>query len=251
MLFESLKNFHDLVYVLTIPSATDRHENAVQQLGEGNFEFVYGVDKNDVSKEEFAAKGIYDESVARQTDRRNKPMTLGHICCSLGHRMIYERFLATDAVRALIFEDDVVVNEIAEDEVEAAVSSVPPDAELIYWGWAGGSYRPWFGAVKQALYHSQHGLGLERYNHTMIGNLYSRPFNDHFDIAGKHFLTHAYSITRSAAEALIKWNTPIKLNSDNALMYAVLNGDVRGYVSRRQLFNQRSFDKSDPLLSLT
>ena len=251
MLSPALKNFHDRVYVLTIPSATERQANVIEQLGDGNFEFVFGVDKNEVSKEELTLKGIYDESIAMRTDRRSKPMTLGHICCSLGHRMVYEAFLSTDAQTALIFEDDVVVNEVPENTVENAIANVPADAELIYWGWQGGGYRPWFGAAKQTLYHIQHSIGLERYDHTMIKNLYSRPFNEYFDIAGKHFLAHSYTVTRRAAEALIKWNTPIRLNGDNALMYAVLSGDVKGYLSKNQIFGQRSANPNDPLKPLT
>jgi hypothetical protein len=251
MLFDALKEFHDSVYVLTIPSAIERQESVRQQLGDGNFEFVYGVDKNDVSKQELEEKGIYKEAVARKTDRRNKAMTLGHICCSLGHRMIYERFLASSGKRCLIFEDDVVAYDVDDDKVRSSVAAIPPDAELVYWGWEGGGYRPWYGGAKQMLYHSQYALGLLRYDHTMIRNLYSRPYNEHFDRAGKHFLAHSYTVTRRAAEVLIEWNTPIRLNGDNALLYAVLNGDVTAYVARNRLFGQRSGDETDPVQSLT
>jgi glycosyl transferase, family 25 len=251
MLQESLKAIHDHVYVLTIRSATDRHENALRQLGEGNFEFVYGVDKSDVSMPEFEAAGIYDEKLARRTDRRNKPMTLGHICCSLGHRMIYEKFLASGGERCLIFEDDVVSLDVDAAEVGPAVAAIPSDADLIYWGWKGGGYRPMFGAAKQALYHVQHSLGFLRYDHVMIENLYARPCNEHFDRAGKHFLAHAYTINRKAAEVLIKWNTPIKLNGDNALLYAVLNGDVTAYIARKPIFGQRSANPSDSMQTMT
>ncbi|MBA2379880.1 MAG: glycosyltransferase family 25 protein [Blastocatellia bacterium] len=251
MLSPALKSIHDAVYVLTISRAEDRQENVRTELGEGNFEFVYGVDKRDVSLEQFVSDGIYDEALARRTDRRNKAMTLGHICCSLGHRMIYEKFLESGAERALIFEDDVVRFAVDEVVIAEMVAAVPEDADLIYWGWEGGGYRPAWGGVKIALYHVQHALGLLRYNHTMIRNLYSQPYNDHFDVAGKHFLAHSYTVNRRAAEALLKWNTPVKLNADNALIYAVMNVDVRGYLARKQLFGQRSADKNDPMATLT
>lgn len=251
MLSESLKSLHDKVYVITIKSAVDRHRNVVEQLGEGNFEFIYSVDKRDVSLDQFIADGTYDESLARRTDRRNNAMTLGHICCSIGHRRVYETFLKTDFERALVFEDDMVASDVGESEIVDAIKNIPPDADLIYWGWEGGGYAPWYGGIKKALYHFQHVFGLERYDHTMIGNLYSRPYNEHFDRAGKHFLAHAYTINRRAAEALIKWNTPIKLNGDNALLYAVLNGDVNAYIARKQLYGQRSADSSDPMQTLT
>ncbi len=251
MLSESLKAFHDNVYVITIESAADRHRNVIEQLGEGNFEFVYSVDKRDVTLEHLIADGTYDEAIARRTDRRNKAMTLGHICCSIGHRRVYERFLQSGADRALVFEDDMVAFDVPENEMAASIANVPGDADLIYWGWEGGGYAPWYGGFKQALYHVQHTFGLERYDHTMIRNLYSRPYNQYFDRAGKHFLAHAYTINRRAAEALVRWNTPIKLNGDNALLYAVLNGDVTAYIARKQLYGQRSADSSDPMQTMT
>jgi GR25 family glycosyltransferase involved in LPS biosynthesis len=251
MLSPALKDYFERRYVLTIGSAVDRHANVRDQLGEGNFEFVTGVDKMEVSMDKMIADGIYDESLARKTDRRNKPMTLGHICCSLGHRMIYERFLESGAGRCLIFEDDVVVNPVSENIIESMIEMIPSDAELIYWGWEGGGYRPLFGGVKQMLYHFYHVLGFLKYDHTMIENLYSRPYNEHFDVAGKHFMTHAYSVSRSAAEALVRLQTPVKLNADNALMYAVLSGKIRAYVARPKLFVQRSADSSDPMTTLT
>jgi glycosyl transferase, family 25 len=251
MLFESPKQYHGAVYVLAIPSARDRHENVVSELGEGNFEFVYGVDKNDVSIEQFIERGIYDEDLARQADRSSKPMTLGHICCSLGHTMIYETFLESDAERCLIFEDDIVDLHMEESVTAAALDAVPRDAGLIYWGWLGGGYAPWCEPPKQQLYHVYRSLGFLKYDHAMIRNLYSRPFNQYFDIAGKHFCSHAYTVTREAASRLIALNTPIILNADNLLMYAVMGENVRGYVARTRLFSQRSLDPVDSLGSLT
>jgi glycosyl transferase, family 25 len=251
MLFESLRQYHDAVYVLTIPSARDRHENVVRELGEDNFEFVFGVDKNDASIGQFIEDGVYDNRMARETDRSSKPMTLGHICCSLGHRMIYEKFLESDAERCLIFEDDVVVNDVDERTVSKIVEHAPVDAELIYWGWEGGGYRPLHGHLKQVLYHVQHSLGLLKYNHTMIRNLFARPYDEYFDIAGKHFLAHAYTVNRRGAEVLLKWATPIIMNADNALRYAIMNGELSAYISKTRLFDQRSSNAADPMQTMT
>ena len=85
----------------------------------------------------------------------------------------------------------------------------------------------------------------------MIRNLYMKPYNEHFHISSVNFLLHSYTITRPAAEKLIELNTPINLNSDHAAVYAILNGDIRGYVSRKQFFGQRSIDPSDPVESQT
>ncbi len=251
MLSPVLRSFHDKAYVLTIASAAERQENVRQQLGEGNFEFVYGIDKETTSKDEFINAGIYDEVLARRVDPKDRVMTLGHICCALGHRMVYEKILESDCERALVFEDDVVDLAVAEEDVLLSLSSVPDDAELIYWGWSGGRFKPALGALQQAVFHARYAVGRYKLNHRMIRNLYMKPHNEHFDVSSVNFLLHAYTITRSAAETMVKWNTPIAYNSDHAAIHAILDGDIRAYVSKKQLFGQRSFDPDDPLESMT
>ena len=251
MLSPILKSFHDRTYVLTIESAVERHENVRTQLGEGNFEFLFGVDKETVTKEGFVEAGVYDEERAIRSDPKDRAMTLGHICCALGHRMIYERMLESDCQRALIFEDDVVDLGIEDETIVAAIENLPPDWELIYWGWSGGRFKPLLGGLQQMIFHIRYVLGMYKFNHRMIRNLYMRPYNEYFDRSSVNFLLHSYSITRSAAETLVKWNTPITMNSDHAAIHAVLDGDIRAYVSRKQFFGQRSFDPQDPLESMT
>jgi glycosyl transferase family 25 len=250
MLFAALKRSFDAVYVLTIPRAKDRQERVAETLGEGNFEFIFGVDGNGTTKEQLLSEGIYDEEKAREIDRSGRTMTVAEVCCALGHAKIYRKMLAEGHQKVLIFEDDVVRLPFSDAEVDQAVSDMPPDADLIYWGWKGGGYRPWYGRAKQMLYHLQHSLGLLKYDHVMIENLYSRPFNRSFDRAGKHFCAHAYSVNRRAAETLLEMNTPIVLNADNVMLYAVLQDRINAYLCRTPLFDQRSLDPNDPTPSL-
>jgi GR25 family glycosyltransferase involved in LPS biosynthesis len=240
MLSPALKNFHDAVFVVTAPGFDERQQSAREQLGEGNFEFVYGINKASTSKHELIKQGVYDEQRAIDLDRSSKPMTLGHICCSYGHRLAYQRMIDNSIERALIFEDDLSVLPVAETEIEKIVAAVPTDAELVYWGWSGVDKRPRLGGAKQSLYKLYHSFGALKYNHTMIDNLYPAEINDYFLLAGKFFGAYAYTVTLSGARTLLEWNTPIALNGDNALMYAVLNGDIRGYVSRVKVFGEHS-----------
>lgn len=249
MLWPALKELHDSVLVVTADGFDDRHESVTRELGADNFEFVYGVNKASTSMEELIERGIYDEQRAIKLDRRGKPMTIGAICCSIGHRMAYERFLKTDGRRCLILEDDVRMGEYSDDHVSRVVRDSPPDADLIYWGYSLGGRRPPGGVLKQAFYHVIHSLGILKYDHTMIRNLYDQPYNEHFDIAGKHLLSHAFTISRHGAEQLIKWNTPIALNADTNMLYAVTTNDVRGYAAREQIIGQRSIDPSDAMIT--
>ena len=251
MLSKSFRDFHDGAFVVTVKGFADRQESSRNELGDGNFEFIYGVDKSTVTKDQMLADGIYDEQRAIEIDRSGKPMTLGHICCSIGHANVYRHIVENGIERAMIFEDDVVVLPADEAHIATAIEHTPTDADLIYWGWTGIEKRPKFAAAKQQLYKVQHSLGLLKYNHRMIDNLYPREHNKYFMVAGKHFCAHAYTLTLSGAKTLLRWNTPVVLNADNALMYAVMNGDLRAYVSTQQFFGQRSLDESDPIQSLT
>jgi len=251
MLSPALRNFHDGVFVVTAPGFEDRQESVRRELGEDNFEFIFGINRNSTSKEELTAQGIYDEARAIKLDRSSKPMSLGHVCCSIGHANVYRHMIKNGIERALIFEDDVVVNPLEERYIETIVADIPHDAELVYWGWSAGGYRPVHGYLKQMLYHVQHSIGALKYDHTMIDNLFAEPYNDHFDIAGKRLLGHAYTVTLSAAKRILELNTPIALNADNALLYAVLRGLARAYNSKNKLFGQRTMDLNDPLVTAT
>lgn len=251
MIFKALHDHHDHRYVLTTPLNDARRTLLRAELPGWDLDLFVGVDGRDVSKAALQADGTYDEAAAVAIDRRRRTMTTGAICCALGHRMIYEAFLRSTHQRVLIFEDDVRVIPTGEGEVQAMLQAVPDDAELVYWGWTGIAQRPWFGPAKQALYHAQHALGFLRYNHTMIRHLYPRPVNPHFAAAGKQFCAHAYTLTRAGAAKLIQRQTPIVLNADNAMMYSILNGELRAYIALAPVFGQASLDRTSGVPSLT
>jgi len=73
MLSPASRSFHDKVYVLTTPAATERQRRVKEELGEGNFEFVFGFDKKDVSIDELAVSGIYDPTSETPVDGRDHP----------------------------------------------------------------------------------------------------------------------------------------------------------------------------------
>lgn len=251
MLSPALRSFHDKVYVLTTPAAADRHQNCIDQLGEGNFEFVYSLDKNTVTIDELIRDGVYDDEAAIRVDRWDRSMTLGHICCAFGHRKIYQQLLESGHERVLVFEDDVVDLDVPEDEIAAAIAAVPEDGDIIYWGWSHGKLWSVFGELQNWVFHVRRAFGSYRYTHRQIRNLYMRPYNDHFDVSAGNYLLHSYSITRRGARVLIDANTPITRDADNVPIWSILNRDMKGYVTRKQFFGQRSRDPKDPMESST
>jgi len=251
MLSAALKNFHDGVFVISANGFEERQENARRELGPDNFQFIFGINRDATSKEELIANGMYDEARAIELDRSSKPMSLGHICCSIGHANVYRHIVENEIQLALILEDDLTVLPVDEATISNILAKVPEDAELIYWGWKGETKAPFHAPLKKWIYKMQHDLGLLTYTHTMIDNLYPREFNEHFMTAGKTFFTHAYSLTYKSAETLLRINSPVALNADNALMQGVLSGEIRAYVSKQQLFGQRSHLDAAAMPSLT
>ncbi len=253
MLSPALKAFHDKVYVLTTHAATERQQAVVEELGEGNFEFVYGIDKQTTSIEEMTRTGVYKHTtvISQAVDRTFPRMTIGHICCAIGHRMVWEKFVETGAQKALIFEDDLVSNGVPENEIEAMLRRAPPDAEIIYWGWWLGRFRPWSRIAQQGIDHMRSALGLYPDTHTQIRNRFMKRYNKYYHTSAGNYLHHAYTLTRSGAETMIEMNTPIVMNSDHVPIKAIEHGHMRGYVARTELFWQRSHDTRDPEKSMT
>ena len=240
MLSRHFIDAHDAVFVLTAAGFDERQRSTTEQLGSGSFEFVFGVNMKDVALEQLRADGVYDEPRAISLNRGNHPMSLGEVCCSMGHNIIYHRMEEQGIERALIFEDDVTVAVEEEERISAAIADVPSDAELVYWDWSGWEYRPWYATVKENLYYLQHRLGLMKMNPTMISNMFPRPYNASFMVAGRNFCTGAYSITLAGARKLLILNEPIALQSDNAIMHACLNGELRCYLSKTRFFSQHA-----------
>jgi GR25 family glycosyltransferase involved in LPS biosynthesis len=237
------------VYVVTVQPHEERQENTRTELGDGNFEFVFGIDQRQFTKEQLIKDGVYDERLARELDPKGRDMTLAQICCTHTHLQIYKDMLEKGVERALIFEDDLRTIPFSEQEMSDAISNLPADFDVILWGWFGGRFRPPLGALQQAIFHVKHFLGLYKFNHRMIRNVYMRPYNAYFNVGAVNYGTYAYTVTRSGAEKLITLNTPIAHICDHVTIYGALRGELKMYVSTRQFFGNRSVDPEDPLES--
>jgi hypothetical protein len=187
MLFDALRDFHDGVFVISANGFEERQENARRELGPDNFQFIFGINRDATSKEELIATARTMKPVRSRLDRSSKPMSLGHICCSIGHANVYRHIVENEIQLALILEDDLTVLPVDEATISNILAKVPEDAELIYWGWKGETKAPFHAPLKKWIYKMQHDLGLLTYTHTMIDNLYPREFNEHFNDRRKDF----------------------------------------------------------------
>ena len=90
---QSLQNFFDKIFVVTIPRFTDRHKKVAESLQDLSFDFFQGFDKMQLDLEKAKQDGTYDEAKAIKMQRQGKALNSGEIACSLSHRMVYEEMI--------------------------------------------------------------------------------------------------------------------------------------------------------------
>lgn len=235
--FQAINHYFDAVYVLTLERATDR-QAAFREAFDGlDYQFFLGADKAQFHIPDLIQAGIYSEELAIKNHRYSRPMSPGQIGCSWSHRQIYEQILAKNQQRVLILEDD----SIPEDDVLPLAATIlqafPNDWELVLLDYYKNEKRSW---IRQFVYHLKRTLGLLKWNHRMIRNLFPTPVNTYISKAGFHHYTNAYAITASGAAKLIQLQTPIAYVADHVIPYAITNELMRGYICHPKLFRQTS-----------
>ena len=234
--FQNFNDYYDHIYVLSVSAADNRRKLFSERFSGLDYSFFYGADKKDFTIEELVERNIYSEELTKEHHRYTKVMRPGEIACSWSHRMMYEDMLKNNYGRILIFEDDAVPDPEMIKRVPAILSEIPGDCELLMWGWDKNERSGLDSLIKQAGYHVQHSLGLLKWDHTIIKNLYAKTFSTHLKEAGFHYYSYAYGITKSGAEKLIQMQTPIQYIADNLLAHAITMNIVTGYITYPVVF---------------
>ena len=228
--FELLNRYYDKIYVLSVESAAERREKFANYFQGLQYSFFFGADKNKFTIEELVQKEIYSEKLTITHHRYNKTMRPGEIACAWSHKMMYEDIIKNNYQKALIFEDDAMPDANMIKLVPGILNENPGDCELLQWGWDKNEKANPGTAFKQSWYHIMHAVGLLKWKHMVIRNLYARPFSKHLKLAGFHDYTYAYAITTTGAEKLLQMQTPIQFIADNLLAHAITKKIVTGYI---------------------
>lgn len=234
--FKHLNRYYNKVYVLTVENAAERRAFFAERFQGLDYSFYFGADKNKFSVEEVTRNGTFSEELTRHHHRFGKTMKHGEIACSWSHKMMYEEVLANNYNRVLIFEDDAIPDPNMVPQIPTILEEIPEDCELLMWGWAKSGVLTPGARLKQLIYHVQHSIGYLKWSHSIIRNLYARPFSKHLKKAGFHDYTYAYAINRNGAEKLLRMQTPIQYIADNLLAHAATKGIVNGYITWPQVF---------------
>jgi len=236
--FKVLNEYYDKIYVLSLPRLTERMEFIRRTLNGLNFEFFFGVDKQYVSMDQLKEQGLYATEDYQLFYKKPKEISLGMLCCSLGHLKIYETIVKNNYQKTLVLEDDALPILESLDFFSRIIQELPNEWEILYLGCEKNETSGIREKFKQVLYmafpyHSQ--LKLTR---QIFANYYPVNISEHIAKAGFHDCTHAYGITLEAAKKLIVQQTPVRFHPDNLLSYMAGTGQLKAYVARPKLFNQ-------------
>ena len=121
---DKLNKVFDRIFVLTIPSFTDRIENMKQRLEGVDYEFFYGTYGGDL-----------DVTPYREAGSR---LTRGQLSCALSHYNIYKKIVEEDIQNALILEDDCIFTENI-NRIEEYAEQLPDEYSVFYLGFQEGS----------------------------------------------------------------------------------------------------------------
>lgn len=239
-----LNAYFDKIFVVSLQRATDRHAILKEHLKGLNYEIFWAKDKQDFSLEEVIFQGIYDEKKALKFNRHGmKKLAHGEVACSWSHRTVYEKMLAEGLERVLVFEDDVEPNLETLALLPTTLQQLPVDWELVYLGFLKNEEilrkhwrkRQFYKLL--AIFKAYDWLSPREVN-----NLFPKPYSENLRVAGLHDCTHAYALTRSAAQKLIEAQTPIYSAADEVLTHEVLRGHLKAFICSPTFFDQQGFN---------
>ena len=241
--FAFLNAYFDKIFVVSLQRAIDRQSTLAFHLRGLNYEIFWAKDKQEFSLEEVIQQGIYDEKKALSYNRHGvKKLAHGEVACAWSHRSVYERVIAEGLKRVLVFEDDAEPNQTTLDLLPHTLQQLPSDWELVYLGFLKNEEVERKHWRKRQFYKLLATFkGYKWLTRKEVNNLYPKPFSENLRVAGLHDCTHAYAITQSAAQKLLKAQTPIYSSADELLTHEVLRGHLKAFICNPTFFDQQGF----------
>lgn len=140
----------------------------------------------------------------------------------------------------MVFEDDVLPIKANLPLLKNAIEELPDDWDLVYFGYTKHETITDSLKRKRFFYKLISPFRLIKWTPVMVRNMLPRKFSKHLKRAGYHDCTHAYAISGTIAEKLVKRQQPVVFKADNLLSYLILNEEIRGFVVEPQFFSQEN-----------
>jgi glycosyl transferase, family 25 len=237
---ETINNFFDHVFVISLSRSKDRHAEMVKELSKYNisFSFIEGVDGMEIDLNNLPST-VYDNNLALQNT--GFPITQGELGCSLSVLKICRKVVEEKLESVLILQDDVKVNELNQKYAESLLTSVKFKWDLLYLGHSEDCmYLPIKVRAKVIVDYIRHWLTDKIYNQPAeIRNSYRRAFTKYWYKAGAHNGGYAYGVSFEGAKKLITGFSPIFAVDDTTYNYLIKKGCIRAFSPKFFLFDQR------------
>jgi glycosyl transferase family 25 len=230
----------DRVVVVTIRAATDRQRRISEELQKHGlqFEFYFGLDSRAFRAEMLRRDGVYDP--AQRLAEGRAELTAGEIGCAVSHRDVARNFLETSDRRILVLEDDAAIVSSQVTALPRTIRKMPRDWNLAYFAYEMMNlHTPRRLRVKLLTYYPlRKMLGLPNEGLSVLRRTYRRRLNSHWLHAGCFHGGQAYALDRTAAEFVVRTQTPIAFESDVALCRLVKFAPMKSICVRHPLFEQ-------------
>lgn len=244
---DCLNQYFDQILVVSVPRFTDRHERVKKNLVGLPFDFFWGSDKLKLDYDTSKTDGTYDETKAQELQRQGKALNLGEIACSLSHRMLYEKMIENNWQKVLVLEDDIVPLVESLWQLPEAISELPANWDLVYFGYLKHEKVSTGLKLKQFFYKIISSVGLMAWSYKMVSNLLPKPYSKHLKKAGFHDCTHAYAVSLNGAKILASKQTPVVYRADDLLSATIMKGQLNAFVTEPKFFDQEIFQDATVL----
>lgn len=245
-LFNVLNSHFDKVFVLSLKRSTDRQERVKKTLKGLNFDFFWGVDGRELNFDKMIQEGSYHPSFTKLFKKIKgeevKNLTLPQIACSMAHRNILKEMIKKSYENVLIFEDDILIQGNHVDRIEAALSELPNDWDLLYLGHHGSNSDPTL-LLRVQIYLVQifarltHKFERMRVmNHKTLGRNIPRTYSDHLNLSGYHHGGYAYAVSYKGAEKILSYTWPTIFRNDNLFAELTTHGWLNSFNAKEIVF---------------
>lgn len=239
-LFDSLNNFFDNIYVITLKRSKERQVRINEILRGLNYEIFWGVDGSKLDLKKIRNAGKYDPEITTTKIPLGRELTPGEIGCALSHLEVYKDIKSNGYQKALILEDDISVVAKTNSKLVQSLAELPQNWEVLYLGYLYNNNAITFPAYLRIYlaYPLLNLLGFNKYSSRKMRCKYPRPYSKNLELAGFHYGTHAYAVSNEGARKILAYQSPVTMAPDNALGMMCMEEAIKAFRVKERVFDQ-------------
>lgn len=247
-LFESLNDFFDQIYLITLKRSKDRHPIIRKTLEGLDYKTFWAVDGRELDLDKLAEDGVIHPPLTKilkkragQVPRNLSPSMIG---CALSHTSVWKDMIENNYQKILVFEDDIDIDIAAADHLNDAFSELPEDWEFLFLGHFGANSDPTPLLRIQKNILSFFAKRIQRFERLrsldpeVIRCWFARPYSENLDISGYHYGSHAYGLTMDGSKKILKYTNPIVQQQDDCVAELCSYQWIKSFNLKKRIFYQ-------------